>query len=86
VLNELWNGVPTKMLRITTNHSAQNAEKYFDVALKQSDYYTKDVGTWEGKGAEILGLKGEVERKDFVALANNQGARNSREATNRTNE
>jgi conjugative relaxase-like TrwC/TraI family protein len=60
------------MLRITTNHSAQGAEKHFDVALKQSDYYTKDVGTWGGKGAEILGLKGEVERKDFVALANNK--------------
>src|SRR6516225_8973450 len=60
------------MLRITTNHSAKGAEKYFDVALKQSDYYTKDVGTWGGKGAEILDLKGEVERKDFVALANNK--------------
>jgi hypothetical protein len=26
---------------------------------------------WGGKGAEILGLKDEVERKDFVALINN---------------
>jgi hypothetical protein len=60
------------MLRITTNHSAQGAEKYFDIALKTGDYYTKDVGMWGGKGAEILGLKGEVERKDFVALANNR--------------
>jgi hypothetical protein len=54
------------MLRTTTNHSAQGAEKYFDVAFRQGDYYTKDVGTWGGKGAEILGLKGEVKRKDFV--------------------
>jgi conjugative relaxase-like TrwC/TraI family protein len=60
------------MLRITTNHSAKGAEKYFDVALKQSDYYTKDVGAWGGRGAEILGLIGEVDRKDFVALANNR--------------
>jgi hypothetical protein len=37
-------------------------------SLKTSDYYTKDIGTWGGKGAEMLGLKGEVERKDFVAL------------------
>ena len=59
------------MLRITTSHSAEAAKNYFDVALKTSDYYTKDVGTWGGKGAEILRLKGEVERKDFVALANN---------------
>jgi conjugative relaxase-like TrwC/TraI family protein len=60
-----------EMLRITTSHSAEAAKNYFDVALKTSDYYTKDVGTWGGKGAEILRLKGEVERKDFVALANN---------------
>jgi hypothetical protein len=29
------------MLRITTSHSAEAAEKYFDLALKTSDYYTK---------------------------------------------
>ena len=60
------------MLRITTSHSAEAAKNYFDVALKTGDYYTKDVGIWGGKGAEILGLEGEVERKDFVALANNK--------------
>src|SRR6516225_5848883 len=60
------------MVRITTSHSAEAAKNYFDVALKQSDYYTKDVGTWGGKGAELLGLKGGVERKDFVSLANNR--------------
>src|ERR1700722_10418791 len=60
------------MLRITTSHSAEAAKNYFDVALKTSDYYTKDVGTWGGKGAEILELKGDVQRKDFVALANNK--------------
>ena len=56
------------MLRITTSHSAEAAKNYFDVALKTSDYYTKDIGTWGGKGAEILGLKGDVQRKDFVGL------------------
>jgi conjugative relaxase-like TrwC/TraI family protein len=60
------------MLRITTSHSADAAKNYFDVALKTGDYYTKDIGTWGGKGAEILGLEGDVERKDFVALANNE--------------
>ena len=60
------------MLRITTSHSADGAKKYFDVSLKTSDYYTRDIGTWGGKGAEMLGLKGEVERKDFVALVNNR--------------
>ena len=60
------------MLRITTSHSAEAAKNYFDVALKTSDYYTKDVGIWGGKGAEILELKGDVQRKDFVALTNNR--------------
>jgi len=60
------------MLRITTSHSAEAAKNYFDVALKTSDYYTKDVGTWGGKGAGILGLKGDVERRDFIVLANNK--------------
>src|SRR5580704_11282702 len=60
------------MLRITTSHSAEGAKKYFDVSLKTSDYYTRDIGTWGGRGAEILGLKGAVERKDFVALVNNR--------------
>jgi hypothetical protein len=41
------------MLRITTSHSAEAAEKYFDLALKTADYYTKDVGAWGGKGAEV---------------------------------
>src|ERR1700726_1563525 len=60
------------MLRITTSHSAEGAKKYFDVSLKTSDYYTRDIGAWGGKGAGMLGLKGEVERKDFVALVNNR--------------
>jgi hypothetical protein len=60
------------MLRVTTSHSAEGAKKYFDVSLKTSDYYTRDTGTWGGKGAEILGLKGEVHRRDFVALINNR--------------
>jgi hypothetical protein len=29
------------------------------VGSPKGDYYTKDVGTWRGKGAEILGLKSE---------------------------
>jgi conjugative relaxase-like TrwC/TraI family protein len=74
------------MLRITTSHSAEAAKNYFDVALKTSDYYTKDVGLWGGKGAEILELKGDVERKDFVALANNRWAKaNGKRLTARMN-
>src|SRR6516165_342342 len=74
------------MLRITTSHSAEGAKKYFDVALKTGDYYASDIGKWGGKGAEILGLKGDVERKDFVALASNKwpGA-NGKQLTARMN-
>ena len=27
--------------------------EYFDLVLKTADYYTKDVGAWGGKGAEV---------------------------------
>jgi hypothetical protein len=52
--------------------SAGGAERYFDEALKRSDYYAKEVGLWGGKGAERLHLNGEVEREDFVALVRNR--------------
>jgi hypothetical protein len=63
--------VELKMLRITASHSAEGAKKHFDVSLRTSEYHTRDTGTWGGKGEELLGLKGEVERKSFVALVNN---------------
>ena len=45
------------MLRITTSHSAEGAKKYFDVSLKTSDYYTRDIGTWVALGfGFVLGL------------------------------
>ena len=59
------------MLRITTSFSADGARKYFDAALKSSDYYVKETGIWGGRGAELLGLKGEVKREDFVSLGSN---------------
>ena len=58
---------------------------YFDVSLKTADYFTKYVGTWGGKGAERLGLKGDVERKDFVALVNNKVPGTGARLTARTN-
>src|SRR5208337_4387290 len=60
------------MLRITRCMSADGAERYFDEALKRSDYYAREVGLWGGKGAQRLQLKGEVEREDFVALVRNR--------------
>ena len=52
--------------------SAEGAEKYFDEALKKGDYYAKDVEVWGGKGTERLGVKGEVTREEFLALASNK--------------
>jgi conjugative relaxase-like TrwC/TraI family protein len=56
------------MLRVIMSVSAEGAGNYFDVALKKSDYYAKEPGMWGGKGAERLGLKGEV----FLALASSE--------------
>ena len=60
------------MLRIMVCRSAEDAENYHDAALARSDYYAKDVGVWRGWLAERLNLKGEVQRKDFVAMARNR--------------
>jgi hypothetical protein len=60
------------MLRVIMSVSAEGAGNYFDVALKKSDYYAKEPGVWAGKGAERLGLRGEVTREDFLALASNE--------------
>jgi conjugative relaxase-like TrwC/TraI family protein len=52
--------------------SARGAEQYFHAALKKSDYYAKDLGAWDGKGAEHMGLNGEVTRGAFIALESNK--------------
>src|ERR1700745_3161164 len=60
------------MLRITMSVSGEGAAKYFDAALATSKYYGSERGQWGGKGAELLGLRGDVHRKDFIALASNK--------------
>jgi conjugative relaxase-like TrwC/TraI family protein len=48
--------------------------EYFTQGLSRSDYYIdgQEVpGRWGGKGAERLGLQGEVDTKDYFALCNN---------------
>ena len=48
---------------------------YYTRQLAPSDYYTKDMselpGQWHGLGSELLGFKGDVQQKDFVALCDN---------------
>jgi conjugative relaxase-like TrwC/TraI family protein len=60
------------MLRIIMSVSGEGATKYFDAALATSKYYGSERGQWGGKGAERLGLQGDVSCKDFVALASNK--------------
>jgi hypothetical protein len=67
--------------------SGESAEKYYNAALKTADYYGSQFGLWGGKGANRLGLTGQVSREDFLALAKNQvpGA-NGKKLTARTND
>ena len=46
-------------------------EGYAQRHLQQSDYYDQNrnvEGHWQGRGAELLGLKGEVTSQDFEAV------------------
>jgi conjugative relaxase-like TrwC/TraI family protein len=78
------------MLRITMSVSPEAAARYFDSALEKADYYAKSEitgkGVWGGKGAERLGLSGEVRREDFVSLASNKLPSTERNLTERTKE
>ncbi len=58
------------MLRITQNSTPAGAKSYYSTA----DYYTEGqelVGLWRGKGAERLGLSGDVQREQWDALCDN---------------
>lgn len=73
------------MLDITKSHSPEAAIQYYDTALKITDYYAKEVGIWGGKGAELLGLDGEVTRKQFSAVVQNRDPNTGKRLTQRTN-
>ena len=60
------------MLNVEVNRSAEGVERYFDRELAVSDYLMKEPGVWAGLGAERLGLRGPVQRREFVALLRNE--------------
>jgi conjugative relaxase-like TrwC/TraI family protein len=63
------------MLRITPSTSAKGAKEYFTQSLTRSDYYIDGqevMGRWGGKGAQMLGLEGEVDAKGYFALIDNR--------------
>src|SRR6516162_9023676 len=73
------------MLNIEVNRSAEGVERYFDRELAVSDYLMKEPGVWAGRGAEWLGLRGPVERSQFVALLRNEDPTSGHRLTARMN-
>jgi AAA domain/TrwC relaxase len=73
------------MLNVEVNRSAEGVERYFDRELALSDYLMKEPGTWAGRGAERLGLRGPVQRSQFVALLRNENPTTGKRLTARTN-
>src|SRR3984893_19053675 len=45
----------------------------------------KEPGSWAGRGAERLGLRGSVQRSHFVALLRNENTTTGKRLTARTN-
>ncbi len=58
------------MIRVTQQEHADGAKRYYAAA----DYYTQGqelIGHWGGKGAERLGLSGQVGKEGFEQLCDN---------------
>ncbi len=56
--------------------TAARAETYYEEKYSQDDYYTEKqrvVGNWFGRGAEELGLSGEIATEDFRAVLRGLG-------------
>jgi conjugative relaxase-like TrwC/TraI family protein len=76
------------MIFITPSAGSTWAKDYYTRQLAPSDYYTKDMtempGQWHGLGSELLGLKGEVQQKDFFALCDNLNPQTGENLTRNT--
>ncbi len=69
------------MLRIHQHTSTEAIRSYYTSA----DYYAEESqGVWFGRGAEQLGLRGEVENTDFDALCHNRNPATGAALTART--
>ena len=69
------------MLNIEVNRSAEGVERYFDRELAVSDYLMKEPGIW----AERLGLRGPIQRSQFIALLRNENPTTGKRLTARMN-
>ena len=71
------------MLRIFQNSHASGAKSYFTTS--DSNYYdTESVGHWWGKGAELLGLSGVIQKNDWDMMCDNLNPGNGQSLTQRT--
>jgi conjugative relaxase-like TrwC/TraI family protein len=75
------------MLRIVAHKSAAGTLRYYTEGLAREDYYSEKqeiIGQWHGMAAELLGLKGDVKRDAFAALAENRHPETGKPLTPRT--
>ncbi|MES2387857.1 MAG: MobF family relaxase, partial [Bacteroidota bacterium] len=75
------------MIRITVTKSAKQAKSYFSNELSKGDYYLENekcIGTWGGKGAELLNLSGGIAGKDFYRLCDNMHPTEDKSLTAKT--
>ncbi len=74
------------MLSPKTQYNWKNAREYFEEHLCAGDYYSEGQrirGQWFGKGAEALGLRGDVGRDEFLALCENHHPQTGESLTQR---
>lgn len=76
------------MLFINPATDTKAAKDYFTEHLSRSDYYLRDaqevVGEWHGRGAELLGLSGQVDKESYFRLCENIDPKTGEQLTPRT--
>jgi conjugative relaxase-like TrwC/TraI family protein len=74
------------MLIVTPSISSERAKRYFGESLKRDDYYMRGQevpGEWFGKGAQQLGLAGQVDQESYFALCDNRNPETGEQLTPR---
>src|SRR6202050_2354442 len=84
------------MLRIICSEDIRQVKSYYTSSLKYEadpsklgQYYGQEqevIGEWQGKGSELLGLKGKVDQKSFETLCDNKRPGSCERLTPRTND
>lgn len=76
------------MLFVNHQANTRKAKDYFTEHLSKSDYYMRDaqevVGEWHGRGAELLGLTGQVDKDSYFRLCENVNPKTGEQLTPRT--